>query len=109
MSYNNLDAMVKAGQISQADAQGILNGQISANQYGLDLLAKKNTVTGINQMSPGTVASSGGGVQGAAQGALGGATAGLGLYKAYQGLGNGTYPSGGANNAANPNFNFGLY
>ncbi len=91
MNYNNLDAMVKAGQISQADAQGIINGQLAKNEYGLNLLQKKASATGLNSVNGGTVATSGGGLQGAAQGAVGGATAGLGLYNAYRGVSNGTY------------------
>jgi hypothetical protein len=98
MNYNNFDATIRGGQALQADAQGEINGQIAANQYGLDLLQKKAGVTGLNSPLPGstTTASGPGGVMGAAQGAVGGAATGLGLYKAY-------------NQASNPSSGFNQY
>ena len=111
MNFNNLDAMVRAGQISQADAQGILNGQIQANQYQLDLLAKKGAATGVSSFNPGTTTTTqpAGGISGALQAGVGGASTGLGLYNTYQQISRQQTPSGGANNASTPNFNYGLY
>ena len=88
MNYNNLDAMVKAGQISQADAQGIINGQLAANEYDLNMLAKKNAATGLSSVNPGgtTTTSTSPGAGGVLQAGVGGATAGMGLYNAYNQL-----------------------
>ena len=98
MNFNNYDASIKGGQLLQQDAQGEINGQIAQNQYGLDLLAKKNAATGLSSVNPGTVPTTQGpgGVRGAAQGAVGGAATGLGLYKAY-------------NQASNPSSGFNQY
>lgn len=101
MTYNNLDAMVRSGQISQADAQGILNEQRMKNEYELGILGQQSQITGLGSVNPGstTTTSSNPNI---AQSAVGGATSGLGLYNAYNQIAR-QQPT------PQPNFNGGLY
>lgn len=83
--YNNLDAMVKSGQMSQADAQGYLSQAFQqynmADNYDNEKLA---AYQGMVNGDYGGQKTSGGGINGVMQGITGGGTAGLGLYSAYQ-------------------------
>ena len=82
--YNNLDALISSGQLSQADAQGYMDQAFQQWQmqdsYDANKLAQYK---GIVDGNYGGQTSSGGGLAGAAQGALGGAATGLGLFSKY--------------------------
>lgn len=100
--YNNLDALVSSGQLSQADAQGYLDAAFKqwsmADNYDMNKLGQYQ---GLISGNYGGTQSSGGGLAGAAQGAIGGAATGLGLYSKYtqmqqpQGMYPYNYPSYG--------------
>lgn len=89
--YNNLDALVKAGQLSQQDAQGYLDQAFNkwnmADNYDAQKLTQYQAAVSGNY--GGSTTNSGPGV---AAGMLGGAAAGLGLYNNYM------YPQGAKSN-----------
>lgn len=88
LGFNALDAMVRAGQITQADAQGLLNEQkgqydLAAN-HQFDLLDQYKGIIGGDYGGTKTAQTGVGGFQGAMQGAIGGAASGLGLYNSFK-------------------------
>lgn len=110
--YNNLDALVASGKMSQADAQGYIDEAFKQwsmkDNYDAEKLAQYQSAVSGNYGGT-TTASSGGGMQGMAQGILGGAATGLGLYSKYNQVQNPTqYAQGSWNYQGQPNFN-GLY
>jgi hypothetical protein len=88
--YDNMDAAAAAGGMQQADNQGNLD-QAFAQWQGQDqrpweLLNKyQGAITGAGSY-PSSTSSSGGGLGGAVQGALGGGSAAMGLYGSYKNL-----------------------
>ena len=88
--YNNLDALSKAGALQQQDAQGQINANFAKwqgqDQRAFDLLDRyMQAVGGQYGSSVNRTADNGQpGWLNTAQGALGGATAGLGLYGQFK-------------------------
>lgn len=88
--YDNKDAASAAGGVQQQNQQGINTAAFNTWQgqqaQPWNLLGNyQNSITGAGTY-PSTIDSVGGGWQGAAQGALGGGAAALGLYGSYKNL-----------------------
>jgi hypothetical protein len=91
MALGNQNANLQAGGVLQADQQGQLDATLMQWQgqdtRANDLLARYYSVIGGNNWggtSTATAPKTGGGFMGALQGAVGGASTGLGLYGQYQ-------------------------
>lgn len=90
LAYDNFDAQASAGGLYQADQQGNLDELFAkwqgGDQRAWELLNKyQGAITGAGSYPSSTV-SSGGGLQGAFQGALGAGASALGLYGSYKNL-----------------------
>lgn len=103
LAYDNFDAMTKAGGLYQQDAQGNLNAAFDQwngqDQRAWDLLNRYNSSINGGMYPTSSTTLSGGGLNGALQGALGAGTSALGLYGSYRNL-NASAPASGI---ANPN------
>jgi hypothetical protein len=88
--YNNLDALSKAGALQQQDAQGQMNADFAkwqgGDQRSFDLLDRYMQAVGGSYGSSKTATANNGqpSWMNTLQGAVGGASAGLGLYGQYK-------------------------